>query len=374
MGFDPERIFRRLEVKAFLNKGLKIIFRDRLNKANHELQYDGGVADYLNAVVERNDLAVVVNNPYIQDRDNGIKFQLALTWTESPREKTLSFVNGIPTKGGGTHEQGFRDGLLKGLRSFIDTHSLAPRGISLTAEDLREGMVAIISVLVDEPQFQGQTKERLNNTEIRGIVDGAVRPAVEKWLHDNRTTGEAIVNRAVQAAKARVASRNAAVAVRRKSPTSSRLNLPGKLADCSSSDPALCELFIVEGDSAGGSAKQGRDRRTQAILPLRGKVLNTEQATLKKVLANKELSNTVTALGCGMGERFDADRLRYDRIILLMDADCDGHHITTLLLTFLYRHLRPLVQRGHVYIAQPPLYRINVGKTTHWALDEKHRF
>ena len=304
------------------------------------------------------------------ERESEVRLDLAITWTQNTRERLLSYVNGIPTIDGGTHVAGLRDGLVKALRQFIKTHSLQPRGVSLSAEDLREGLVTVISVLHPDPQFQGQTKGRLNNPEVRGIVDGALRPALESWLHNNQSQGQLIVSRAVQAARARIASRQAATAVRRKSVTSSRLNLPGKLADCSSSDPDECELFIVEGDSAGGSAKQGRDRKTQAILPLRGKVLNTEQANLKKILANEELNNVVTALGCGLGKDIRVDKLRYGRVILLMDADSDGHHIATLLLTFFFRHLRPLIEEGVVYIAQPPLYRINVGKSTHWALDD----
>ncbi len=370
---DPDTILRRLEIKTFLNKGLKIVFRDRVNKVTHDLQHDGGLADFLEVLMERNNVTSSIDAPFLQERVNGFRLELALTWTDGTRERIRSYANGIPTKDGGTHELGFRDAIVKALRSFMDTHDLKPRGISVTADDLREGIVGIVSVFVDDPQFQGQTKARLNNSEMRAAVDGAVRPVLEQWLHDNKSRGELLINRAVMAARARIASRQAATAVRRKTPTSSRLNLPGKLADCSSSDPGECELFIVEGDSAGGSAKQGRDRRTQAILPLRGKVLNCEQATLKKVLGNEELSNIVTALGTGMGKNTDDSKLRYHRVILLMDADSDGHHITTLLLTFFYRHLKPLLKKGYIYIAQPPLYRIQVGKKTWWATDDAHR-
>ena len=371
--FDPVRILANLEVKSFLNKGLHIQFRDQVNNEKHELQHDGGLADYLKAILQRKNLTSMVEQPFLLERDNGINLATTLTWTNSPKEHMLSFVNGIPTTAGGTHEQGVREALVKALRNFIDTHGLTPRGVTLQADDLREGVVCLVSLLIAEPQFQGQTKERLNNPEVRPAVDSAVRQSLEQWLHDNKSQGELIVSRAVQAAKARVASRQAATAVRRKSATSSRLNLPGKLADCSSSDANECELFVVEGDSAGGSAKQGRDRRFQAILPIRGKVLNAQQANVKKVLANKELSNVVTALGCGLGADFRADRLRYQRVILLMDADTDGHHITTLLLTFFFRYMRPLLEGGFVYIAQPPLYRVVAGKETYWALDDAHR-
>ncbi len=242
--------------------------------------------------------------------------------------------------------------------------------MTITAEDMREGMVAVLSIKIPQPQFQGQTKERLNNPEVTPVIDGIVRTALENALNANRTAGDAIADRVILAARARSASRAAAEQVTRKSAVSHRLNLPGKLADCSSTDPEECELFIVEGDSAGGSAKQGRERKFQAILPLRGKVLNTEQASTAKVLANKELADIVSALGCGAGKDFDPEKLRYHKICLLMDADSDGHHICTLLLTFFYRHLPELIQQGYVYIAQPPLYRIDIGKETHWARDD----
>jgi DNA gyrase/topoisomerase IV subunit B len=262
---------------------------------------------------------------------------------------------------------------VRAMRNFIETHSLSPRGVTLSAEDLREGVIAILSVFMPDPQFQGQTKDKLNNPEARGMVDGAVRPVIEQWLHDHKAWGETLVMRATQAARARMASRAAATNVRRKSAISHRLNLPGKLADCSSTDPANSELFIVEGDSAGGSAKQARDRETQAILPLRGKVLNAEQSTMSAVAKNGELSDIIKALGCGLGKDFDVSRLRYDKVILLMDADVDGHHIATLLLTFFYRYLPGLIQAGHVYLAQPPLYRIKAGSKDYWAADDREK-
>jgi DNA gyrase subunit B/topoisomerase-4 subunit B len=298
---------------------------------------------------------------------------VALQWTQSTDEHVRSYVNGIPTGSGGTHENGFRAGLGKAVRNFIETHNLSPRGVTLTAEDIREGLVAVLSVFVQEPQFQGQTKDRLNNPEVMSAVDAQVRPALEHWLNTNISIAESIVARIILAARAREASRAAQQEVTRKTATTARMSLPGKLSDCSHTAREDTEIFIVEGDSAGGSAKQGRDRARQAILPLRGKVLNTESASLAKVLENKELSDLVTALGCGLGKNFDRGRLRYGRVIILADADSDGNHIATLLLTFIYRHMPDLIRHGHVYLAQPPLYRIDIGKETFWALDDAHK-
>jgi DNA gyrase subunit B/topoisomerase-4 subunit B len=286
----------------------------------------------------------------------------------------LSHVNGIPTPDGGTHEQGLRDAVTKAVRAYAETHNLVPRGLALTAEDVREGLTAILSTYVEEPQFQGQTKGRLNSPEARSALDATVRPALEQWLHHNPSQGQAIVARTVLAGRARIAARDASAAITRRSPTSGRrLNLPGKLSDCQETDSGESELFIVEGDSAGGSAKQARNRKTQAVLPLRGKVLNAEQATLKKVLENEELNNIALALGCGIGPDVRVDRLRYGRIILLMDADSDGHHISTLLLTFFYRYMRALLEEGRIFLAMPPLFRVDIGKATFWALDERDR-
>jgi DNA gyrase subunit B/topoisomerase-4 subunit B len=298
---------------------------------------------------------------------------LVLQWTEATDEHVRSYVNGIPTGSGGTHENGLRAGLGKAVRNYIDTHNLSPKGVTLTAEDIREGLTGVLSLFIAEPQFQGQTKDRLNNPEMLSVVDSAVRPALEHWLNHNRSIAEAIVGRVILAARAREASRAAQAEVSRKTATSGRLNLPGKLTDCTSANREESELFIVEGDSAGGSAKQGRDRAKQAILPLRGKVMNTEGMALAKVLENKELADLVTALGCGLGKNFDLARLRYGKVIILADADSDGHHIATLLLTFIYRHLPQLMANGRVFLAQPPLYRIDIGKATYWALDDGHR-
>jgi DNA gyrase subunit B/topoisomerase-4 subunit B len=311
--------------------------------------------------------------PFTLERSNGLRLDLALQWTESTDEHLRSYVNGIPTASGGTHENGFRSGLGKAIRNYIDTHGLSPKGVTLTADDIREGLVGALSIFIKEPQFQGQTKDRLNNPEVTTTVDAVVRPALEHWLNHNASMAQAIVARIILAARAREASRAAQAEVTRKSATSARLTLPGKLSDCTMPGREESEIFIVEGDSAGGSAKQGRDRARQAILPLRGKVLNAESASLAKVLENKELADLVTALGCGIGKNFDATRVRYGRVIILADADSDGHHIATLLLTFIYRHMPGLITSGKVYLAQPPLYRMDIGKETFWATDDRHR-
>jgi len=374
--FDPELIRQRLEVSSYLHKGVKITFEDESRRERVVFQHSEGIADYLRKILDERSAVPVHEVPFTiskESDESGTRLELAMQWTQSTDEHVRSYVNGIPTGSGGTHENGFRAGLGKAVRNFIDTHNLSPKGVTLTAEDIREGLVAVLSVFVQEPQFQGQTKDRLNNPEVMSAIDSQVRPALEHWLNTNISVAESIVARIILAARAREASRAAQQEVARKSPTSSRLTLPGKLSDCSSSGRDDSELFIVEGDSAGGSAKQGRDRTRQAILPLRGKVLNTESASLAKVLENKELSDLVTALGCGLGKNFDLSRLRYGRVIILADADSDGHHIATLLLTFMYRHMPGLITSGRVFLAQPPLYRIDIGKETYWALDDAHR-
>ncbi|HEY4245097.1 MAG TPA: DNA topoisomerase IV subunit B [Kofleriaceae bacterium] len=379
LSFDPELIAERLEAKAYLHRGLEIVLHDETAtpSVTKTFLHPNGIAEYLPTLVAGRAKQTVGSGSifYMEKQDDAARLgiELAIVWTESTDDLVKSYVNSVPTPDGGTHDTGLRSAIVKAIRNYIATHSLEPKGVTLTAEDIREGVVAVLSTYVHDPQFQSQTKNRLNNPEIAGQVEAMVRPQLENFLNGNPNWAHAVVERVVIAARAREASRAAAQQVTRKTAVSHRLNLPGKLADCSSTDPSESELFLVEGDSAGGSAKQGRDRKTQAILPLRGKVLNTEQANNQKLLANKELQAIVSALGCGMGDQLDLTKLRYGKVFLLMDADADGHHIATLLLTFFFRHMRGLIENGNIYLAQPPLYRIDIGKATYWALDDAHR-
>ena len=371
-GFNAETIRQRLEIASFLHRGVKVNFIDDVNKKKETYFHEQGIVDYLGQVLKQRDARPIQESPFTLRVEEPERVELAMQWTESTDEHVRSYVNGIPTGNGGTHEIGFRSGLNKAVRNYFDMHNLIPRGVKISPDDIREGLVGIISIFIAEPQFQGQTKDRLNNIEVQSIVDGVIRPALEQWMNNNRSVADVIVARIIAAARARAASRAASAAVSRKA-GGKRSMLPGKLSDCLNSGRGDSELFIVEGDSAGGSAKQGRDRNNQAILPLRGKVLNTESASLKKMLENKEIQDLVTAIGCGIGPKMDLAGLRYDKIILLADADSDGHHITTLLLTFFYRHMPQLISDGRLYIALPPLFRIDIGKTTYWAADEDDR-
>jgi DNA gyrase subunit B len=371
--FDSKWIREHLESMSYIHSGLKITFKDEIAKETYDLTHAGGIPEFLQRLVAEGQKPAVTEAPFTLVRSNGEKMEVALQWTESTDESIRSYVNGIRTSAGGTHEAGLKSGIAKAIRNYMETHEVKVKGLTITAEDIREGIVAILSVFVREPMFQGQTKEKLNNPEMAAAVDGWIRPALESWLNANMTAADQIVGRIVLAAKARLASREAASEVKRKSATQRRLNLPGKLADCKATSLDESELFLVEGDSAGGSAKQGRNNKTQAVLPLRGKILNSEGLALTKVLANAELNDLVSAVGTGAGEKFDINGLRYGKIILLMDADADGHHITTLMLAFLFRHMTELIRKGHVYLAQPPLYRIDVGKEKYWARDDAHR-
>jgi DNA gyrase subunit B len=373
VAFDPEAVKELLDAKAFLNANLTIRYFDPAKKEELTFHHPEGIREFFPQLLEKRKRTAVHKGYFVLERDDYPRTQVVLGWTAATEELLQSYANGVRTSDGGAHEAGLKQAVVKAVRAYMAAKNRQPKGVTITAEDIREGMVAVLSVYIREPQFQGQTKGRLNNPEAQSLVENQIRGALEDWLLHNPSIADPICDRIELASRAREASRMAAQEVTRKSAVSHRLNLPGKLADCSSTNPGESELFIVEGESAGGTAKQGRDRRTQAILPLRGKVLNVEQASLAKVLENKEISNIISALGCGIGDKFDRSKLRYDKVFLLMDADSDGNHIATLLLTFFVKHLPQLVEHGHVYIAQSPLFRIDAAKETYWALDDRHK-
>lgn len=362
--FIPERVEKLIEEKAFLYKGLKLNYTDEVNGTKKVFEYPLGIQSYLLSMLEQGGQPPIGGETFSLERSNGIKIEASLGWTESTQERILSYVNGIHTKGGGTHEEGFKTGLNKAIRNYITVHNLLPKGVKLVGEDIREGLVAILSVsvpgAVSQLQFQGQTKDRLNNPEIEAPVDALLR-TLENTLNSKPSVAAALVERITLAAKARAAARSASQSVSRKVGVSHRLNLPGKLADCSSTRPENSEIFIVEGDSAGGSAKQGRDRAIQAVLPLRGKIINSVASTASKLQENRELLDLISALGCGMGPDMRLERLRYSKVVILTDADADGMHISALLMAFFFKFLKPLVQQGHLYLGLPPLYRLRFG-------------
>ena len=359
--FSKEIICDTLQTKAYLNPGLRLVFLDEKSGEKREYFYTDGLIAYLKQILEERKAKIVGEGPFLIERDTEVGVTIALAWTESTSEEFRSYANGIHTGDGGSHEIGAKNGIVKALRNYIAVHDIQMKGLKLGAEDIREGLVCLVAVKMPgknyQAQFQGQTKSKLNNPEIAPLVEAAAR-SLEQLLNEKPSSATAIVNRIMLAAKARQASREAVEGVRRKIGISHRLNLPGKLADCSSTRPEDSELFIVEGDSAGGSTKQGRDRGHQAVLPLRGKVLNTIASAGKKIADNKELSNVISALGAGSDEGFRFDKLRYHKVIILTDADADGMHIATLLMAFFFKHLRPLIAKGCLYLGKPPLYGV----------------
>ena len=378
--FKSDRLEETMQEKAFLNKGLTFVYVDEAAKTKKTFCFNDGLQSYLHTLLERHELKPIGGESFYMERANGIKVEVSFCWTESTKSKIHSYVNGIPTAEGGSHEDGFRSGLSKAIRNYINVHKSAPKSVKISADDIREGLLAVLSVnvpgAVTQLQFQGQTKEKLNNPEVMGPVDSLVR-TVENVLNSKPTVASLIIERIVLAAKARAAARSASQSVSRKVGVSHRLNLPGKLADCSSTSPAKSELFIVEGDSAGGSTKQGRDRKTQAVFPLRGKVLNAMSAPMAKLKENKELNDLVSALGCGFGDAIRLDKLRYHKVVILTDADSDGMHIASLLMAFFFKCMRPLIEAGHLYVGLSPLYRITFGsgarEETVWVYSDEEK-
>jgi DNA gyrase subunit B len=370
--FHFDTIVSRLREMAFLNKGLEIRLTDERGeeKVEKAFLYKGGLIDFvkhLNAKREPLHAHIV----YFDHDSDDSELEIAMQWTGSYNETVLSFANNINTHEGGTHEEGFRKSLTKAINEFARSKNLLKeKEGNLGGEDIREGLTAVISVKVRHPQFEGQTKTKLGNTEIRSYVEKTLNQMLPEWLERNSGEARRIVDKCITASKAREAARKARELTRRKSLLEST-SLPGKLVDCSSRDPSVSELFIVEGDSAAGPAKEGRDSVTQAILPIRGKILNVEKARLAKALLNNEVQAIITASGTGIGEEFDVTKARYHKIVMLTDADVDGAHIRTLLLTLLFRHMRGLIEAGYVYVAQPPLYRVKVGSSVHYLKDER---
>jgi len=368
--FSLDILSNRLRELAFLNKGLRILLTDERVQATREFYYTGGIRAFVELLNENK--TVLHPKPiYIDEARNGTIIEAAIQFNDGYTETVFSFANNINTHDGGTHLIGFRSALTRTINSYAAGRDLLKNlKATLTGEDVREGLTAVISVKLANPQFEGQTKARLNNPDMKGLVETVVNEKLGEFLEENPGVGRRIVDKVADAARAREAARKAKELARRKGPLNDD-ELPGKLADCSERDPALCELYLVEGDSAGGSAKQGRDRRFQAILPLRGKILNTERARIDKMLSSQEIRVMISALGAGIDKEFDIGKLRYHRIIIMTDADVDGEHIRTLLLTFFFRHLRPVVDRGHLYIAQPPLYRVKRGKVERYLKDAR---
>ena len=371
VSYNKETLAARLRELAFLNKGLKIIFEDeRIEDEPEVFQYRGGIVEYV-SYLNRNKDALHRKPIYMEAARDDVEVEVALQYSSAYNDTVSSFANNINTHEGGTHLSGFRAALTKSLNDYARKNNMLKKAnASISGDDAREGLTAIISVRVRDPQFEGQTKMKLGNSEVQGIVNSLVYENLQTYFEENPTIANRIINKTIEAARAREAARKARDLTRRKGALDS-IGQAAKLADCSEKDPALCELFIVEGDSAGGSAKQGRDRRFQAILPLRGKVLNVEKARVDKMLSNKEIQSLITALGTGFGaDDFDLSKLRYHKIIIMTDADVDGAHIRTLLLTFFFRQMPELIRHGHLFIAQPPLYRIEMGKKSRYVNTE----
>jgi len=371
--FSFDILEQRLMELAFLNKGLKIFLKDERDGQEKIFHSKGGLREFV-TYIDSSRTSIHRKPICIESAKDNVEVEVAFQYNDSYQENIFSFVNNIPTTEGGTHLVGFKGALTRTLNFYAQKNNLIKNGaIPLVGEDVREGLTAVLSVKVPDPQFEGQTKTKLGNSEVRGIVESIIGEGLSEFLEQNPPVAKRIVQKGVSAAQSREAARKARESTRRKSALESD-TLPGKLADCSIKDPEHCEIYIVEGDSAGGSAKQGRDRQFQAILPLRGKILNVEKASLEKILNNQEIKTVVAALGTGIGsDDFDIERLRYSKIIIMTDADVDGSHIRTLLLTFFFRYMRDLIELGHIYIAQPPLYRLKKGQQETYAFNEEEK-
>ena len=372
--YDYETLERRLREMAFLNKGIKITLKDEREgkKQEETFHYEGGLKEFVKHL-NTNKEPLHQDIIYFEVMDKEREVEVAMQYTDRYSEMLLSYANNINTTEGGFHMVGFKTALTRIINDYARKNKLLKENDdALSGEDVREGLTAIVSVKLTEPQFEGQTKTKLGNSEMRGFVETATAENVTAFLEENPTQAKIIIDKCLRAARAREAARKARELTRRKSVLDG-ISMPGKLADCSEKDPALSEIFLVEGDSAGGSAKQGRDRMRQAVLPLRGKILNVEKARLDKVLNSDEIKNMITAFGCNIGPDFDESKLRYHKIIIMTDADVDGAHIRTLLLTFFYRYMTPLIEKGYVYAAQPPLFQVKKGKEVYYTYSEREQ-
>jgi len=368
--FEADILISRIRELAFLNKGVEFIFIDERSGKTETYKYDGGIKQFVEFLNRsKNKLHPAV---YFEKTKDDVIVEISVQFNDTYAETVFTFVNNINTHDGGTHLSGFKTALTRTLKSYSEKHGLSDEKTELTSEDFREGLTAIISIKVPNPQFEGQTKTKLGNSEVKGIVDSVVHEGLSTFLEENPSSAKLIISKCVESARARDAARKARELVRRKGAFEGGM-LPGKLADCSSRDPSKSELYLVEGDSAGGSAKQGRDRKFQAILPLRGKIINVEKARMVKVLKNNEIATIITALGTSIGEEFDISKLRYDKVIIMTDADVDGNHIACLLLTFFYRMMPELVLNGKIYLAQPPLYKIERNRKVKYAYNEAQK-
>jgi len=369
--FTFDVLANRLRELAFLNRGIEIVLRDeRVNKEKY-FKYDGGIVSFVEKLNANKE--VLHEKPiFLSNTKEAVSVEIAMQYSTSFSETIYTFVNSINTIEGGTHLSGFKAALTRSLNDYSRDNNILKNGASLSGEDCREGLTCVINVQIPDPQFEGQTKMKLGNSNVRGIVESMVTQSLGEFLEENPSIARKIIEKASVASQAREAARKARELTRRKNVLESSA-LPGKLADCSNKDPSKSEVFIVEGDSAGGSAKQARDRHTQAVLPLRGKILNVEKARIDKIFKNKEIFALITAIGTGIGNEFDVSKARYHKIIIMTDADVDGAHIRTLLLTFFYRYMKHLIDAGYIYIAQPPLYKLKKGKTERYAFNEEQR-